>query len=175
MEKLQIDLNKKYASDQETEVFEVEDGTDQHINYVVASNVKLDFRRFVRMLTTHDLGELLVDDERSLRDIVIPADLLADISNAEMAIQKKAATTNIYSGIFMYGATVGVLIALIATISVIMFHIPITLRDIILLSIILVLVLFAPFLIIASEPTIQSVQKKHRDYLERMTEFLSGR
>ena len=154
------------------DITEVEE--QEHGRIVVSRNVELNFVRFVKMLKTHDLAEILEEEDVD-QNIIIPADLLADISNSEMVIERKAATTNIYSGIFIYGVGVGSLLVVIAAIVLSMTNVVISSRDLMVVGGIMMVGLLLPFAIIASEPVVTEFQSKHRDYLERVTNFLSKR
>lgn len=174
-EKKRIDLSKN-TQERPVDLVEAEQVVDvDHGKMVVSENIRLNFLRFVKMLKTHDLTDILEDGEEDGKTIVIPADLLADISNSEMVIEKRAATTNIYSGIFMYGLAVGVLVAILVAIGFNMFTITVAMRDLVIVGGVILAGLLLPFIIIATEPTINEIQEKHRDYLERVTSFLSKR
>jgi hypothetical protein len=138
----------------------------------LSQNVSLSFSHFIKLIQGHNLEKILKKEtaQESPPQVVIPGDLLVEITSSETVKQKKS--MNLLSGVFLIGTLLGCTVSIFGILLLQKSAVEITpaLLTYVGLGFILALVFVVgiPMLLAALEPTLKKVQEKHHDFMERL-------
>lgn len=145
----------------------------------VADKVTVEFSKFVKLVLTHNLEELL-REEQVLREqgslkarsyIVVSSDLLTDISNCDKNEDDPEDSVNVLSGIYLFGILSGLILSIIAALVIQYVNFPLSTRDLLFLLAGSLVLLLLPAVFFLLEPYLRGLQRKHNELFQRMVSF----
>jgi len=137
----------------------------------VGNEVRMSFKKFVELVQNKDVSSISGKKEKD--EVVVSADLLADITNAQPAAQKETLSANAVSGIFVYGAFVGVIVSLLISIIVALTGTEVSAGALTIILIVFVVFALAPIAMVVGDPYVRKFQEKNKLFLEKVMKILN--
>jgi len=148
----------------------------------VADKVTVEFPKFVKMVLTHDLEPLLMEEQRLREEgkqtpksfMVVSSDLLTDISNCEMNEEDPLDSMNVLSGIFVFGMLMGLIVAVAVALVLQFVNFSVETRDLIFILVGSIALILIPAFFFLAEPYLRGIQRRHNEFFHRVLQFFNG-